>query len=66
LPVLKRFLDISFETLMASITTESGFSGDLSLGSYPVYLSNSLTASDLDLLPSRSEPSDEKSHVEHL
>ena len=30
---------------------ESGFSGDLSLGSYPVYLSNSITASDLDLLP---------------
>ena len=39
---------------------ESGFSGDLSLGSYPVYLSNTLTASDLDLLLSRIEPSDEK------
>jgi hypothetical protein len=59
LPVLKRFVAITFKTFMASITTKSGFSGDLSFGSYTVYLSNSLTASDLDLLPSRSEPSDE-------
>ena len=59
-PVLKRFVAISFKTLMASIITESGFAGGLSLGSYPVYLGNSVTASDFDLLPSKSEPSDEK------
>ena len=37
---LKRLAAFSFKTLMASIIMESAFSGDVSLGSYPVYLCN--------------------------